>query len=108
MNIKKLVEGEWMEFEPEDERIGELRLRVRPLGLDIAGIELTGAAQMVKVLSDLVMDWNLDADGERIECTPETRATYLPSLYLIKTKAGGYVGNEVLAFCQSIGNFLKN
>ncbi len=108
MNIKKLVEGEWMEFEPEDERIGQLRLRVRPMGLDIAAWDLTGPAQMVKVLSELVIDWNLDADGEKIECTPETRATYLPSIYLIKTKNGGFVGNEVLAFCQNIGNFLKN
>jgi hypothetical protein len=107
MNIKNLVEGEWLELQPEDERIGALRLRVRPLSMDLAATELTGVPQMLALLEGLVMDWNLEADGVKIDCTPETRAAYLPSLYLLKVKDGGFVGNEALAFCQQIGNFLR-
>lgn len=107
MNIKKLVEGEWLELQPEDERVGVLRLRVRPLSMDLAATELTGVPQMIALLEGLVMDWNLEQDLQIIPCTPETRAAYLPSLYLLKVKDGGFVGNETLAFCQQIGNFLR-
>ena len=113
MDISKLVEGAWLELYPADERIGPVRLKVNPLPTDTRiDPDVVDGAALIEKVTRLVLDWNFESNGEKIECTPETRQKYMGNILRLELKSDteekAYVAWELIKFCASIDNFLKN
>ena len=111
-----LADGEWLELETEHEDFGILKVKVIPRqysGL----IKMVLNDDMIEMLANLIVDWNLESEGKKIELTHENKIKYLSILagWKIKNPRFGKkgqifenVGTEIIAFAQDIKNFTKN
>jgi len=117
MDVSALnVDGEWLEIETENEDFGKLRVRVVPRqygGL----IRMAINEDMIQYLSELVVDWDISSNGEKVECSHANKMKYLSVLAGWRIKNPKYqredikmksVGAEIIAFAQDIKNFTKN
>ena len=117
MDVTKLqVDGEWLELETENEDFGILKVKVVPHqygGLTRMAIK----EDMIELLAQLVIDWDLESGKKKIEPTRENKIKYLSILAGWKIKNPRYgqkgsifenVGTEIIAFAQDIKNFTKN
>jgi hypothetical protein len=117
MDIGKLnVDGEWLELEPENEKFGPFKVKVIPNPFYDAIVD-TINQDVTSLLKRLVVDWDLEKNGEKLPCTKEHKNSYLPTLAGWKIKNAKYtdegvnyksVGSEIIAFSQEIDNFTKN
>lgn len=92
MDVSKFqVEGEWLELELDSEKVkGPLKFLIKPLS-SIDQLEYGEAARddrdkYFKKLYDLVLDWNLNKNGTKLDCTPENRELYLKYLLPVDLK----------------------
>jgi len=117
MDVTKLqVDGEWLELETDNEDFGTLRVKIVPH--QYGGLmRMVLKEDMVELLAQLVIDWDLESDGKKVELTRENKIKYLSILagwkiknpqYALKGAIFENVGSEIIAFAQDIKNFTKN
>ena len=136
MDVSKFqIKGEWLELEVKSKKlIGSLKFLIKPLSsseqLDMADIGRESRTEFLDKIQDLVMDWDLTKDGEKLVCDEENKKSFLPYLIpmtlkeeeekekeitadedLNESKAKkipGTVGLAILGFAQDFTNFIKN
>ena len=118
MDVTKLqMGGEWLEVEAENEKIGQLRFKVRPSStkeqIQYAKAIVEDREKIIDEISKLVIDWSLEQDGEPLPCTDENKALYMPHLIGVSVKVEGpaenqSVGSQIILFSNEFGNFVKN
>ncbi len=132
MDVSKFqLEGEWLEVEVKSKNvIGPLRFKVKPLSsdeqIDLAEAGKGNIKDFLKQINELVLDWDLEDEKEKLICDDENKKKYLP--YLIgmrvklekdddsmiedeegkKIKIIKSVGVTIISFAQDFGNFVKN
>ncbi|MCK4759029.1 MAG: hypothetical protein KAT69_03225 [Candidatus Aminicenantes bacterium] len=137
MDVSKFqIKGEWLELEVKSKKlIGSLKFLVKPLSsseqLDMADIGRESRTEFLDKIQDLVIDWNLTKNEQKLECNDENKKSFLP--YLIPMtlkeeekeeekeitadedldkpkpkKIPGTVGLAILGFAQDFTNFIKN
>ena len=117
MDVTKLnVDGEWLELETTCEEFGALRVRVVPRQFS-GTLSMVLNDDVIRLVSHLVVDWNLENKGKKVPCNSENKEKYLPIIAGWKinnpkhAKKGAIfenVGTEIIAFAQDIKNFVKN
>lgn len=123
MDIKKLdLAGSWAYFDAVDERIGRLGFFLLPVSPEIEretvrGYDRDDYDAIFKSVKKLILDWDLTADGEKLECTDETKNEYLPHLLRIRVrrevktpdeKDSELLGPAIYKHADEISNFVKN
>jgi len=136
MDVSKFqMKGEWLELEVESKKlVGPLKFLVKPLSsdeqLDMAEIGRESSKKFLTKVQDLVMDWDLTKNGEKLECNEENKESFLPYLIPMSLKKEeeeekevtadedldkpkvkkipGTVGLAILGFAQDFANFIKN
>jgi len=112
MEIGKIDCGAWLTLHPEDERIGEIKLRVRPVPPDFDIPKDADVKAQLKAIGSLIIDWNFESDGVAVPCSDETKDQYLWYLVRIMVKGEGEAGEPlagpVVKFAVDIDNFLGN
>jgi len=118
MDVTKLqLGGEWLELEAENEKIGQLRFKIRPSStkeqFQYARVLMEDREKIMDEISNLVIEWSLEKDGEPLSCTDENKAAYMPYLIGVEVKVGGpdenqSVGSQIILFSKELGNFVKN
>lgn len=117
MDISKIDHGAWLTLCPVDEKVGEVRLKMLPMPTDFEFPKETDNQAAIGILSQFVVDWNLDEDGVAILCNDETKAKYLALLLRLKVKneegkteedKSEFAVTPIARFAAEIGNFLKN
>jgi len=125
MDVSKFeITGEWLAVEIDSAKdIGELRFKVKPLSstdqIMIAEQSEGDPKKFLKKVEGLVVDWDLEKDGQPLPCTEENKAFYMPYLIGMKIKKqsdeeeekkeeGKIVGTAIIEFAQDFGNFTKN
>lgn len=137
MDVSKFqIKGEWLELEVKSKKlVGPLKFLIKPLSsdeqLDMADLGREERKKFLAKIQDLVLDWDLTKNGEKLECNDENKKSYLP--YLIPMtlkekkeeeekeitadmdldkpkpkKIPGTVGLAILGFAQDFTNFIKN
>ena len=92
MDVSKFqIKGEWLELEVASKKvIGPLKFLVKPLSsddqLDMADISREDRKAFLNKIQDLVIDWDLTKDGEKLECSDENKKSYLPYLIPMNLK----------------------
>ena len=112
MEIGKIDVGAWLTLCPVDERIGEIKLRIRPLPPDFALSKDSDTRAQLGAIGSLIVAWNLEADGVAIPCTDETKGRYLWHLVQVQVHKGDEetesLAGPVARFAADINNFLGN
>lgn len=142
MDVSKFqIKGEWLELEVESKKvIGPLKFLVKPLSsddqLDMADVSREDKKGFLNKIQDLVLDWDLTKNGEKLECNAESKSIYLPYLIPMNLKEEkedekekgimadedldekpepkrarfiqDTVGLRILGFAQDFTNFIKN
>ena len=108
MDVSKIEkQGEWLELEAVSEKIGKLRFKIQPITTDIRLSE-----EVEESLAKIVVDWDLEKDGEKLPCNEETIKEYMPFISVVEVKSeddrATYVGIEIIRFAQNVDNFVKN
>jgi len=85
MDVKKLqLGGEWLEIEAENEKIGLLRFKVLPSSIrdqfSYLKAFIGDHEKIIEEITKLVIEWNLEEDGEPLPCTDENKKIYIPHL----------------------------
>ena len=113
MEVKHLIEGEWLEAETE--KAGPVKLRIRYVSYHEAVLfrKLKSEEASLEAIENLIIDWDLTDDGKKLECSKENKIKYVP--YLIgldlKTEDGKStksLGLEIMQFAITVSNFTKN
>jgi len=107
MDVGKLkLQGEWLELEAKDKKIGSLKFRLLPADVDETFDDLVGA------ISRYVVEWDLTDGDKPVKCDKENKAKYLP--FLLRIELAGedgkkrFIGSEIIEFVSNIENFVKN
>ncbi|MCK5127902.1 MAG: hypothetical protein KAR42_16715 [candidate division Zixibacteria bacterium] len=141
MDVSKFqIKGEWLELEVKSKKvIGPLKFLVKPLSsddqLDMADIGRDDKKQFLNTILDLVLDWNLTQNGQKLPCDAENKELYLKYLIPMNLKEKeeekeketkeimadedldkpkpariipDTVGLSILGFAQDFSNFIKN
>jgi len=128
MDISKLNSGAWLEVEPIDEKIGTIRLKLSSISMvqaeeftEIFSEENQNAVRRIMdQISELIVDWNLESEGKKIECNEENKKRYeenkkryLPHIFKVMVRDEDkeepvILGAKIIEFAQNIDNFLKN
>ena len=112
MEIGKLDVGAWLTLRPMDERIGEVRLKIKPVSPDFTFPADGDAQAQITALGSLIVDWNLESDGVAITCTDEAKGRYLWHLVRVEVHGEGEatesLAGPVARFAIDINNFLGN
>ena len=139
MDVTKFqIKGEWLELDVESEKVeGPMKFLIKPLSsdgqLDMAEVGRESHKDFLNKIQDLVIDWDLTNNGEKLECNDENKKLYLPYLIPMNLKAEkaekeegkevmadedldkpkiqkipDSVGLAILGFAQDFGNFIKN
>jgi len=128
MDISKLLTaGEWLEVEGVEgyEDFGAFKLKIAPLDpmayFDLLAQtkELPGdflderarekVANFISLILELVKDWDFMNDGEKVECTPETKGLYLQRLLWRRVKGEDTILlRKILEFSFNPQNYAKN
>ncbi len=106
MEIKKFFRGTEVCFSPVDERIGEIRLVIKPIPL--SELENITVDKMISLLSQIIIDWNLTEDGKPIECSEENKNRIIPYLVVLRVKTEDKpktLGEKIFEFAGKIENF---
>ena len=126
------LEANWVTFEPTDKRIGPINLLLRPL----TGGQRTsfGAAlsdrdreKQVEVLTEIIVDWNLENDDGKIPVDPSNLETWGDRLAHLRVELhpdiftddeiedsnskgenSAFLGTLAIIYAGRPGNFLKN
>lgn len=136
MDVTKFqIKGEWLEIEVESEKVeGPLKFLIKPLSsdaqMDMAEVGRESRKEFLTKIQDLVIDWDMTKNGEKLECSAENKKIYLPYLIPMNLKVKkeeekeimadedldkpktkkipDSVGLAILGFAQDFGNFIKN
>lgn len=143
MDVSKFqINGEWLELEVESKKVvGPLKFLIKPLSsddqLDMADIGRDDQKKFLNTVIDLVLDWDLTRNGEKLPCEGEDKELYLKYLIPMNLKEEkkeekeddkpkeimadedldkkpkpkkipGTIGLAILGFAQDFGNFIKN
>jgi len=136
MDVSKFqMSGEWLELEVESKKIvGPLKFLIKPLSSDeqlsMADLGREDNKEFLTRIQDLVLDWDLTKNGEKLACDEENKKSYLPYLFPMTLKKEkeeekeltadidldepkpkkipGTVGLAILGFAQDFTNFIKN
>lgn len=109
--------GVWLKLETDREEFGTLEVLVIPR--QINSFFDFGEGDLTACLTAVVVDWNLNDNGKKVECNDANKNRYLAVLSQWGIKNPTYaqaakgmntrtVGAEILAFSGDINNFLKN
>jgi len=112
MEIGKVDVGAWLTLRPVDERIGELRLKIRPVPEDFDFSGDGDTKKQLQTIGSLIVDWNLEKDGVAIPCNDETRRLYMFHLIQVMVRGEGDEQESIVGpisrFAADITNFLGN
>jgi len=108
MDVAKIEKhGEWLELEAVSEKIGKLRFKIQPI---TTGIRLS--EEVEESFVRIIVDWDLEKDGEKLPCNEETVKEYMPFISVVEVKSESdrptFVGIEIIKFAQDVDNFVKN
>lgn len=119
MDVSKLnVEGEWLEVEiiEPKEYAGIVKIMIVPRPYSSL-MKMLIHDDVDLLLANLVIDWNLWKNGNKIEPTQQNKLAYFATMHGWKLKKYKYtskdvknknIGTEIIAFAQDIKNFTKN
>ena len=112
MEIGKIDCGAELILYPVDERIGEIKLKVRPVPPDFEIPADADVKAQLKAIGSLIVGWNFEKDGVVVPCNDETKEQYLWYLVRIVVKGEGEtvepLAGPVVKFATDIENFLGN
>ena len=86
MDVSKFqIKGEWLELEIKSKKVeGPMKFLVKPLSsdeqMDMAEVGREDRKAFLNKIQDLVLDWDLTKNGEKLECDAESKSVYLPYL----------------------------
>jgi len=113
MEVKHLVEGEWLSAETE--KAGPVNLKVRYVSYHEAVLfqKLKNAEASLATVEGLIIDWDLTSNGKKLKCNKENKIKYV--CYLIGLdlkvddgKPAKSLGQEIMQFAIDPKNFTKN
>jgi len=112
MEISKIDCGAELVLQPVDEKVGEVRLRMKPVPTDFVFPPTEDNKAWIAVMAQFVIGWNLTDGGVAVACNDENKAKYLGYLLRlpVKTADGGeeIAAGPIMRFAADINNFLKN
>lgn len=88
MDINKLRATARISFRLNGPEPIDLEFEVRPIAFDLART-MVGQADLTEIerrlVADAIVDWNLEENGQKIECNAENKAKYLEFLFRMRT-----------------------
>jgi len=113
MEIRKIDCGAELELCPVDEKIGPIKLTVKPIPSDFVLPAETDNQTWINLIGSFIVGWNLTSGGVAVPCNDETKAKYMG--YIIRLLVKGEEGQEaevaagpIMRFAGNVDNFLKN
>jgi len=112
MEVKHIDFGAWLELCPADEKIGSVKLLVKPIPSDFVVPTETDNKVWIDTIGQFIIDWNLTSDGVAVPCNDENKAKYLGYIIrlLVKTdkEEPEVAVGPIMMFASNVDNFLKN
>jgi len=114
-NVAHLDQGEWLEISRDIDGTDQgIRLKIRwmPL-LEATEFQNEDASliESLEKLAALILEWNLEKDGEPIPCTEESKKRYIEYLITLPIEEDGKsitLGRKIIRFACNSANFTKN
>ena len=115
MDIRKLRATAEISFQLNVPEPVELKFVVRPIAFDrvraLGGVgDITETER--KLVSEAIVDWNLEEDGQAIPCTEENKEKYLDFLFRLrvdvdaeKNPIGATILDRIFEFASEQKNF---
>ena len=114
MEVGKIDCGAWLTLCPVEEKIGEVKLKFKPMPPNFSPPDSKDVQSWAKIISEFLIDWNLEIDGVAVPCIDENKAQYLGYLFRLEIKAQEEgkeperAAAQIIPFAANIDNFLGN
>ncbi len=112
MEISKIDGGAWLTLRPVDERVGEIKLLLRPVPPDFQFPEKATAEEHIALIGGFIIDWNLEDSGVAVPCNDDMKRRYLWHLIRLEVHTDDgkteTLAGPIASFVVDINNFLGN
>ena len=113
MEVKHLIEGEWLTAETE--KAGPVKLKIQYVSYHEAVLfrKLKGDEAGIERIENMIVDWDLTSNGKKLKCDKENKIKYIPYLIGLDLKVedgetAKNLGQEIMQFAITVSNFTKN
>jgi len=126
MDITNTEQGEWLELDCIDDKVGSFKLRLLPIPANLRAKmkdlpEDGGEAEIAVPFIPYVVGWTMTRGADEVACTDDEKAKILPHVLFLRVKPKTFEDNEdimkqgwimalweVVKFATNKNNFVKN
>ena len=114
MDIGKIDCGAELVLQPLDEKVGEVRLKIKPFPPNFDLPKEANVETLTALIAEFIIGWNVEDGGVAIPCTDGNKAKYLGYIGRLRVKdheipdGVAFAATEIAWFGADIANYLKN